>query len=67
MLFGDMTNDDEKAPKAPAAIARTGSSPHAQEIDANLKRAYQATLEEKVPDRFHTLLAQLREKEGKAE
>lgn len=29
-------------------------------IDANLKRVYQETLEEEVPDRFKELLAQLK-------
>jgi hypothetical protein len=34
-----------------------------QQIDHNLKRVYQETLEEEVPDRFKALLAQLREKD----
>lgn len=33
-------------------------------IDENLKRVFQPTLEEDVPDRFKDLLAQLKEKEG---
>lgn len=37
----------------------------AQEIEENLKRVYQATLTEEVPDRFLQLLAQLRDKEKK--
>ncbi len=36
----------------------------AHEIDENLKRVYQETLSEPVPDRFQQLLAALREKEG---
>jgi hypothetical protein len=35
------------------------------EIEENLKRVYQASLTEAVPDRFAKLIAQLREKEGK--
>ncbi len=35
-----------------------------KQIDENLRRVYQQALEEKVPDRFEKLLAQLREKEG---
>lgn len=34
-----------------------------QQIDQNLKRAYQDALSEEVPDRFKALLEQLREKE----
>ncbi|MDP3262880.1 MAG: NepR family anti-sigma factor [Tabrizicola sp.] len=34
-------------------------------IEASLKRAYEATLSEAVPDRFLQLLAQLKEKEQK--
>lgn len=37
-----------------------------REIDENLKRVYQETLKEQVPDRFAQLLAQLREKESKS-
>jgi hypothetical protein len=36
------------------------------EIEENLKRVYQASLTEAVPDRFAKLIAQLREKEGKS-
>ncbi|MEO6300132.1 MAG: NepR family anti-sigma factor [Paracoccaceae bacterium] len=35
------------------------------QIDANLKRVYDETLDEKVPDRFKELLEQLRLKEAK--
>lgn len=38
----------------------------AQAIEENLKRVYQASLTEPVPDRFIQLMAQLREKEGKS-
>jgi hypothetical protein len=34
-----------------------------QQIDQNLKRVYDETLEQEVPDRFKDLLAQLREKD----
>lgn len=37
----------------------------AREIDENLRKVYQETLTEPVPDRFQQLLAALREKEGK--
>ncbi len=36
-------------------------------IDENLKRVFQPTLEEDVPDRFKDLLAKLKEKESKSE
>ena len=36
------------------------------QIDENLKKVYQAALEEQVPDRFRDLLEQLRQKESKA-
>ena len=36
-------------------------------IDANLKRAYDDVLQEQVPDRFLTLLAQLRAAEQHAD
>lgn len=39
------------------------SSLHKQ-IDENLKRVYQATLEEDVPDRFRTLIEELRKKQA---
>ncbi len=34
-----------------------------RDIDDNLRRTYKATLEEEVPDRFHLLLAALRDKD----
>ena len=34
------------------------------QIDENLKRIYDETLKEEVPDRFKSLLAQLRDKSG---
>jgi hemerythrin-like domain-containing protein len=42
------------------------SSLHKQ-IDENLKRVYQETLQEDVPDRFRALLEQLRKKQGEGE
>ena len=40
-------------------------SKHLQElIDQNLKRVFEDTLQEKVPDRFMDLLAQLKAKQG---
>ncbi|WP_425092150.1 NepR family anti-sigma factor [Tropicimonas sp. S265A] len=35
-----------------------------RQIDENLKRVYEDTLKEELPDRFLDLLAQLKEKEG---
>ena len=32
-----------------------------EQIDENLRKVYQSTLEEEVPDRFHALLRKLRE------
>ena len=34
-----------------------------RDIDENLRRTYQATLQQDVPDRFHQLLAALRDKD----
>jgi len=36
-----------------------------QQIEENLKRVYDEALDQKVPDRFARLLAQLREKDAK--
>ncbi len=36
-----------------------------KDIDENLKRIYEDTLKEEVPDRFKQLLAQLKAKEAK--
>lgn len=37
------------------------------QIDENLKRVYQETLEENIPDRFRDLLAQLRRQDEPGE
>ena len=45
----------------------TGEKPKSslrKDIDENLKRVYEDTLKEEVPDRFLQLLAQLKAKEG---
>lgn len=39
--------------------------PRQELIDANLKKVFQRTLEEEVPDKFTDLLAKLREAEEK--
>lgn len=39
-------------------------SPVSQQIDENLKRIYDQTLNEEVPDRFADLLNKLRQKTG---
>lgn len=50
-----------------ASVHRTTSkSPIKSQIDENLKKVYQAALEEEVPDRFKQLLAQLAQKDDKA-
>ncbi|WP_157033285.1 NepR family anti-sigma factor [Loktanella sp. S4079] len=36
-----------------------------QQIDENLRKVYQKTVEEHVPDRFMDLLAQLKEQDSK--
>lgn len=63
-----MSNKESDGRYRPAetasALARDRIS-IAREIEENLKRVYQASLTEEVPDRFAKLLAQLREKEGK--
>ncbi len=56
----------EKPQGAKPSRSRTASAAVAREIDENLKRVYQEALTQEVPDRFAQLLAQLREKEGKA-
>lgn len=46
----------------------TGDTPKAKmkaQIDENLKKIYEETLKEDVPDRFKKLLAQLAEKAGR--
>lgn len=40
-----------------------GKSPIRAQIDENLKKVYQAALDDEVPDRFKVLLDQLRSKE----
>jgi predicted metal-dependent hydrolase len=53
-MFGSMTQDSAK-------------SRVKEQIDKNLKRVYEDVLNEEVPDRFKDLLAQLRQKDQKAE
>lgn len=38
-----------------------------EQIEENLRKVYQKTLEEKVPDRFLDLLAQLKDQDSKHE
>ena len=35
-----------------------------QQVDDNLRRVYKQMLDEELPDRFHDLLSQLRDKES---
>ncbi len=54
--------DKSNGPQLPRR--RANSLSVTREIDENLKRVYQASLTEDLPDRFAILLAQLREKEN---
>jgi hypothetical protein len=58
-------NNDDQSEQSSTPLLRDRMS-IAREIEENLKRVYQASLTEAVPDRFTQLLAQLREKEGKS-
>lgn len=49
-----------KPSKAGNAVARSALR---EQIDDNLKKVYQAALNEEVPDRFKELLAQLKAKD----
>ena len=42
----------------------SGNSKEAEAIDENLRRVYQDMLDEKVPDRFLSLIEQLRSQDG---
>ncbi|MDP3649077.1 NepR family anti-sigma factor [Tabrizicola sp.] len=66
-MSGDMSKKMVRDPAVKAVsqgpkVSRTEVS---RAIEASLKRAYEATLSEAVPDRFLQLLAQLKEKEQK--
>ncbi|MCU0826844.1 MAG: hypothetical protein MUE52_05420 [Tabrizicola sp.] len=58
-----MTKNDKADPATPARRALRA------QIDENLRRVYDAALQEDMPDRFKDLLAQLqaRDAEGKGE
>lgn len=63
-----MSNKKNDDPDRPAGIHTQFSRDRLlmpPEIEENLKRVYQASLTEAVPDRFAKLLAKLREKEEK--
>lgn len=51
-------------PKHSEAGVRTSTGELRRDIDENLKRVYQATLDEAVPDRFKELLARLKAAEA---
>lgn len=55
--------DLEKSVQIDMAQSKDKAGLKAQ-IDENLKRVYQETLDEKVPERFAQLLEQLRQKES---
>lgn len=42
----------------------TKNEDHARSIDENLRRVYEETLEQGVPDRFKALLSQLKEQDS---
>ena len=68
-MSGDMSENNNMGSDGPGKDKPPQPSPRtavAQQIEENLKLVYQASLAEPVPDRFVQLLAQLREKEGKA-
>lgn len=68
-MSGDMSNkknDDSNRPTGNQTLFARGRLSMPPEIEENLKRVYQASLTEAVPDRFAKLLAQLREKEEKS-
>jgi hypothetical protein len=64
--MSDKENDKNNRPAGSATHLARGRMSMPPEIEENLKRVYQASLTEAVPDRFTQLLAQLREKEGKS-
>jgi Anti-sigma factor NepR len=65
--MSDKKSDDDNRPAGNQNVSPPprGRMLMPPEIEENLKRVYQASLTEAVPDRFAKLLAQLREKEGK--
>jgi Anti-sigma factor NepR len=66
-VSGDMSdkmeNDKTKSAGKPSRSAQIAL---AREIEENLKRVYNASLTEDVPDRFLKLLAELKSREGKS-
>lgn len=58
-----MESDDPRRGQSGAQAQAVAHSPQRQhmkrQIDENLKRIYNQTLEEEIPDRFKNLLAQL--------
>lgn len=61
----DKKNGDKDRPAGNQNQAPRGRMTMLPEIEENLKRVYQASLTEDVPDRFTQLIAQLRQKEGR--
>lgn len=61
----DKKKGDKDRPAGNQNPAPSGRMTMLPEIEENLKRVYQASLTEDVPDRFTQLIAQLRQKEGK--
>jgi Anti-sigma factor NepR len=62
--MSDSENDRNNRPVGNARPPAGGRMSMPPEIEENLKRIYQASLTEAVPDRFVQLLAQLRDKGG---
>lgn len=61
----DKMNGGKDRPAGNQNLPPRGRMTMLPEIEENLKRVYQASLTEEVPDRFAQLIAQLRQKEGK--
>lgn len=66
-MSGDMSDkiDRDKGNRTPKP-SRSAQIAMAREIEENLKRVYQASLTEEVPDRFLQLLAELKNRERKS-
>ena len=57
-----MSDDQQNGSAKPSRGAKIAL---AREIEENLKKVYNASLTEEIPDRFLQLLAELKSKEGK--
>ena len=65
-MSGDMSDKFEgDKDNRPAKASRSTRNAVAREIEDNLKRVYNASLTEEVPDRFLQLLEELKKRETK--